>query len=174
MFSKACLASQQLRNTGMKRFLKEGKITCQEEKASVCLAECLVTFFKNIFYTITGSLTRKEACVSRCLLWYPFCITVLNMFKKGGWDCKCSVSLHDNYLQKSAVLTFSYHVSKGILQEINTFPWWFLGVILNNTAFNHIVYKWKRNGYMKDILRETIKHTAEMLRADFTFVHFVF
>lgn len=102
------------------------------------------------------------------------CITVLNMFKKGGWDCKCSESLHDNYLQKSAVLTFSYHVSKGILQEINTFPWWFLGVILNNTAFNHIVYKWKRNGYMKDILRETIKHTAEMLRADFTFVHFVF
>ena len=57
--------------------------------------------------------------------------------------------------QLPAVLTFSYHVSKCILQEINTFPWWFLGVILNNTAFNHIVYKWKRNGYMKDILRET-------------------
>lgn len=33
MFSNACLASQQLRNTGMKRFLKAGKITCQEERS---------------------------------------------------------------------------------------------------------------------------------------------
>lgn len=32
MFSRECLASQQLRNTGMKRFLKEGKITCQGDK----------------------------------------------------------------------------------------------------------------------------------------------
>lgn len=31
MFSKECLASQQLRNTGMKRFLKEGTITCREK-----------------------------------------------------------------------------------------------------------------------------------------------
>lgn len=28
MFSRACLANQQLRNTGMNRFPREGKITC--------------------------------------------------------------------------------------------------------------------------------------------------
>lgn len=35
MFSKECLANQQLRNTGMKRFLKAGKITCHNVKALI-------------------------------------------------------------------------------------------------------------------------------------------
>lgn len=62
MFSKACLASQQLRNTGMKRFLKEGRITCQEEKASVCLALCLqVYFFFNMMYIVTESHAKEVA-----------------------------------------------------------------------------------------------------------------
>ena len=38
MFSRECLANQQLRKTGMKRFLRDGKITCQEGKASVGFA----------------------------------------------------------------------------------------------------------------------------------------
>ena len=144
MFSKACLASQQLRNTGMKRFLKEGKITCQEEKASVCLAECLVTFFFFFFTCFIQSqdLLQRKKKIHYCIKHVQEGRMGLQVLSKPTW-------------QLPAVLTFSYHVSKCILQEINTFPWWFLGVILNNTAFNHIVYKWKRNGYMKDILRET-------------------
>ena len=47
----------------MKRFLKEGKITCQEEKASVCLAECLFTFFfKYVLYSHRISCKDRGLC----------------------------------------------------------------------------------------------------------------
>lgn len=53
MFSKACLASQQFKKTGMKRFLKDGKITCREKKK--CLG--LLSSYRSVFicYTIMVS-----------------------------------------------------------------------------------------------------------------------
>lgn len=53
MFSKACLASQQFKKTGMKRFLKDGKITCREKKK--CLG--LLSSYRSAFicYTVMVS-----------------------------------------------------------------------------------------------------------------------
>lgn len=85
MFSKECLASQQLRNTGMKRFLKEGRITCQEDKASVCLA---VTFLITVLSVRSRIITRKAKGCAK-LFWNLFCSAVLNVWhaiKTRQWE----------------------------------------------------------------------------------------
>lgn len=96
MFSKECLASQQLRNTGMKRFLKEGTITCQEKKSVSLLGSLSHHFFLHVVYSRRISC-REMGCV--CLLWYPFCLTIKCVTRSGGQGrvlvrecCECSVN----------------------------------------------------------------------------------
>lgn len=73
MFSKECLANQQLRNTGMKRFLKAGKITCQNDKA-------LVFWLSLPSHAICGI---HRGCVSVSAACVP-CWDIYIYFIKGG------------------------------------------------------------------------------------------
>lgn len=85
MFSKACLASQQFKKTGMKRFLKDGKITCREKKK--CLG--LLSSYRSAFicYTVMVSGSKGGSVhlgissrfqVLDSDVWFFFFI--------GGWD----------------------------------------------------------------------------------------
>lgn len=62
MFSKECLANQQLRNTGMKRVLNDGKITCHNDKALIL--ELSHHFTHTLLYVDMGSVSMLDACVS--------------------------------------------------------------------------------------------------------------
>ena len=57
MFSKECLANQQLRNTGMKRFLKAGKITCHSDKYENCHITLMLSLHGHVI------LRALDACV---------------------------------------------------------------------------------------------------------------
>lgn len=65
MFSKACLASQQFKKTGMKRFLKDGKITCREKKK----CSGLLSSYRSVFICYTIMVSGSKGVL--CILGYP-------------------------------------------------------------------------------------------------------